>query len=177
MSFNETLLCALIMALVVALMHMLYRFEIARAQYRAFKEIVKEAMDTLKMAHEVNLTAERNKATAHCLKMRMQHRDFSSKVGGLQRKLRESNWHMKTLKDKVYSMEGAEEDATELENALIDARELMRKKDQTIETLKKQLNDSQSMRADMQSKYLIKIRYLEKQLELSELEDKENNVY
>ncbi|EFP08550.1 hypothetical protein CRE_15503 [Caenorhabditis remanei] len=102
-----------------------------------------EAMDDLVQDHDEELNFERNIASAHCIKMRMQQRDYNSKVGSLQRKLKEKSDAMKALNSKLTALEWAEEDANELVDELVKAREQIRMRDELIESLRNQLKATQ----------------------------------
>ncbi|CAO4374146.1 unnamed protein product [Caenorhabditis nigoni] len=97
-------------------------------------------IDELIQDHDEELLYEKKIAATHVIKMRMQKREFNSKLGGLQRKLKKQNETVNSLNSKLVSLEWAEEDANELVEEVMNARVKLRQKDELIETLKKQLS-------------------------------------
>ncbi|ULT95717.1 hypothetical protein L5515_011535 [Caenorhabditis briggsae] len=97
-------------------------------------------IDELIQDHDEELLYEKKIAATHVIKMRMQKREFSSKLGGLQRKLKKQNETVNSLNSKLVSLEWAEEDANELVEEVMNARVKLRQKDELIEALKKQLS-------------------------------------
>uniref|UniRef100_A0A8R1HMC2 Uncharacterized protein n=1 Tax=Caenorhabditis japonica TaxID=281687 RepID=A0A8R1HMC2_CAEJA len=91
-------------------------------------EAVADHLANVDVQYMKQLDTEREKGRAHMLKMRMQKRDCVSKVGSLQRKLRERSGVLKALVEKVAKLEWAEEDVNELAEEIIQSRELLKLK-------------------------------------------------
>ena len=89
------------------------------AQIQEMSETIEDMMEE----HEKQLSIERKRISAHCIKLTMQKRDCLTKVGSLQRKLRENHVTMKGLNSKLSSLEWAEQDANELVDELMEAKE------------------------------------------------------
>lgn len=102
-------------------------------------QIMSETIDELILDHDEELLFEKRIAAAHVIKMRMQKRDFSSKLGGLQRKLRKQNETLTSMNSKLVSLEFVEEDANELVDEVMAVREQLKEKNEIIESLRKQL--------------------------------------
>ncbi|CAL2040600.1 unnamed protein product [Caenorhabditis brenneri] len=92
----------------------------------------------------------------------MQKRDCLTKVGSLQRKLRENHVTMKGLNSKLSSLEWAEQDANELVDELMEAKEKIKERDILIEVLQNQLRHYQSKeRKETTCQYPILLKMLE----------------
>uniref|UniRef100_A0A8R1HKU6 Uncharacterized protein n=1 Tax=Caenorhabditis japonica TaxID=281687 RepID=A0A8R1HKU6_CAEJA len=170
--FFDSLILLVISCLLAAISVLRDRLKEAERKYEA----VADHLANVDVQYMKQLDTEREKGRAHMLKMRMQKRDCVSKVGSLQRKLRERSDILKALVDKVAKLEWAEEDVNELAEEIIQSRELLKLKDNLIEHVNQQLEVCRKNQEEIRQLYENKIALLQFQLKHQQEEEKKNKM-